>query len=136
MDSRGANNVGSAAVMPALRAGDLRVMCGVLLIGAAVASSSRADSQLQSTPGGGALSASAQLVFRVTVLPSLALSVQAQGAQILGNAGVLTVQYSSSERVDGAAPSRSTQMRPRHTVVDTALPRGTHGQEFVTLAAP
>ena len=136
MDSRGANNVGSAAVMPALRAGDLRVMCAVLLIGAAVASSSRADSQLQSTPGGGALSASSHLVFRVTVLPSLALSMQAQGAQILGNAGVLTVQYSSGAPVDGAAPSRSTQIRPRHVVVDAALPRGTNGQELVTLAAP
>ena len=136
MDSRGANNLGSVGVVPALRAGDLRVMCAVLLIGAAVASSSRAESQLQSTLGRGALSASAHLGFRVTVLPSLALSMQAQGAQILGNAGVLTVQYSSGEPVDGAAPTRSTQMRPRHIVVDSALPRGTRGQEFVTLAAP
>lgn len=136
MESRGANHVGSAAGVPALRVGDLRVMCAVLLMGAAAASSSRADSQLQSTPGRGALSASAHLVFRVTVLPSLALSMQAQGAQILGNAGVLTVQYSSGEPVDGALPSSTTQLRPRHIVVDTALPRGTSGQELVTIAAP
>ena len=136
MNSRGANHVGSAAGMPALRAGDLHVMCAVLLMGAAVASSSRADSQLQSAPGRGALSASAHLVFRVTVLPSLALSMQAQGAQILGNAGVLTVQRSSGGPVDGEAPSSSTQLRPRHIVVDAALPRGTGAQEFVTLAAP
>ena len=136
MDSRGANNVGRSAVVPVLRAGDLRVMCAVLLIGAAVASSSRADSQLRSTPGRGALSASAHLVFRVTVLPSLALSIQAEGAQILGNAGVLTVQHSSGVPVDGEAPSSSTQVRPRHIVVDAALPRGSRGQEFVTVAAP
>lgn len=136
MESRGANKVGNAAVAPALRASRLRVMCAVLLIGAAVASNSRADSQLQSTPDRGALSASAHLVFRVTVLPSLALSMQAQGAQILGNTGVLTVQYSSGEPVDGQAPSSSTQLLPRHIVVDTALPRGASGQEFVTIAAP
>lgn len=138
MDSRGANKVGNAAVVPvpALRASELRVMVAALLIGAAAAASSRADSQLQSTPGRGALSASAHLDFRVNVLPSLALSMQPQGAQILGNAGVLTVQRSSGEPVDGQAPSSSTQLLPRHFVIDTALPRVTSGQELVTIAAP
>ena len=136
MNSRGANHVGSAARVPALRGGEVHVMCAVLLMGAALASSSRADSQLQSTPDRGALSVSAHLVFRVTVLPSLALSMQAQGAKILGNAGVLTVQHSSGGPIDGEAPSISTQMRPRHVVVDTALPRGARGKEFVTVAAP
>lgn len=117
---------------------DLRAALAVLLIGAAAASTCRADSQVRSAPASrGPLSASAHLDFRVTVLPSLALSMQAQGAQVRGNAGVLTIQSSRSEVDGGAAPSSSLQMRPRNLVVDTALPRSSIlANGVVTIASP
>ena len=135
MDSTGENNMGRA---PAIGARDLRAAIAVLLIGAAAASTCRADAQLQSAPPGrGPLSASAHLDFRVTVLPSLALSMQAQGAQIRGNAGVLTVQHSRAALIDGSAPNSSVQLRPRNLVIDAALPRATsHGSDLVTIASP
>lgn len=122
----------------ALRACDLRIALALLLIGAVAASTCRADSQVRSTPAsGGPLSASAHVDFRVTVLPSLALSMQAQGAQVRGNAGVLTVQSSRSDTDDGAAPSSSRQLRPRNLVIDTALPRAAIlANDVVTVASP
>ena len=135
MNSMGENNRGRAQT-----AGDrdMRTALAALLIGAAAASTCRADSQLQSVPAGrGALSASAHLDLRVTVAPSLALSVQAQGVQVRGNAGALTVQRGRGGLVDGAAPSSSMQLRPRTPVIDATLPGATsHGSSLVTIAAP
>ena len=71
------------------------------------------------------------------MLPSVTLSMQAQGAHISGNAGVLTVQHSRAALIDGAAPSSSVQLRPRYTVVDAALPRPTNqGSDLLTIASP
>ncbi len=122
----------------AIQRGDLRMALTVLLIGAAAASTCRADSQLRFAPAGGApLSASAHLDFRVTVLSSLSLSMQAQGAQVRGNTGVLTVQSSSGGIDDGAAPSSSQQLRPRNVVVDTTLPGAAiPANSVVTIASP
>ena len=135
MNGRGEQNTGRAQ---GIVFHDLRAALAVLLIGAAAASTCRADSQVRSTPASrGPLSASAHLDFRVTVLPSLALSMQAQGAQVRGNAGVLTVQSSRSEVDGGAAPSSSLQLRPRNLVVDTALPRSSiFANGVVTIASP
>ena len=122
----------------ALGACDLRIALALLLIGAAAAPTCRADSQVRSAPASrGPLSASAHVDFRVTVLPSLALSMQAQGAQVRGNTGVLTIQSSRSDVDDGAAPSSSLQLRPRNLVIDTALPRGAIlASDIVTIASP
>ena len=122
----------------ALGACDLRIALALLLIGAAAAPTCRADSQVRSAPASrGPLSASAHVDFRVTVLPSLALSMQAQGAQVRGNAGVLTIQSSRSDIDDGAAPSSSLQLRPRNLVIDTALPRpAILASDIVTIASP
>lgn len=121
-----------------LWARDLRISLALLMIGAAAASICRADSEVRSAPvSRGPLSASAHVDFRVTVLPSLALSMQAQGAQVRGNAGVLTVQSSRSDTDDGAAPSSSRQLRPRNLVIDTALPRAAIlANDVVTVASP
>ena len=135
MNGRGEQNNYRAQVIGSC---DLRAALAVLLIGAAAASTCRADSQARSAPASrGPLSASAHLDFRVTVLPSLALSMQAQGAQVRGNAGVLTVQSSRSNVDGGAAPSSSLQLRPRNLVVDTALPRSSIlANDVVTIASP
>jgi hypothetical protein len=121
--------------------GERRDFCtalAVLLLGTAAALACRADSQLQTGPAGrGTLSASAHLDFRVTVLPSVTLSMQPQGARVTGNAGVLTVQHSRAELVDGAMPSSSVQLRPQFLVIDAALPRAAQsGSDLVTIASP
>lgn len=117
---------------------DLRIALALLLVGAASASTCRADSQVRSTPASdGPLSASAHIDFRVTVLPSLSLSMQAQGAQVRSNAGVLIIHGSRRDTDDGAAPSTSLQLRPRNLVIDTALPRGVIlANDVVTIASP
>lgn len=135
MDSRGEQNKNR---VQAMGRGDLRMALTVLLIGAAAASTCRADSQLRSGPAGGVpLNASAHVDIRVTVLASLALTIQPQGALVRGNAGVLTLQSSPGGVDDGAAPSSSQQLRPRNLVIDTALARGVIlAGDFVTIAAP
>ena len=135
MNGRGEQNNDRAQV---IASHDLRAALAVLLIGAAAASTCRADSQVRSAPASGApLSASAHLDFRVTVLPSLSLSMQAQGAQVRGNAGVLTIQSSRSDVDGSAAPSTSLQLRPRNLVVDTALPRSAIlANDVLTIASP
>jgi hypothetical protein len=136
MDGTGEKRDGRSKAIGGRR--EFRAALVVLLIGEAVALACRADSQVQSGPSGSALlSASAHLDFRVTVLPSLALSLQPQGARITGNAGVLTVQHSRGDLIDGAMPSSSVQLRPRYLVIDTALPRATQqGSDLVTIASP
>ncbi len=110
----------------------------LLLIGAALAMHARADSQLQTAPPAGrALAATAHLDFRVTVLPSLALSMQPGGLRVQGNGGALTVQRSLRDAPDGSAPSSHALLRPRHQVIDSALPQsGLRGAELVTIASP
>jgi hypothetical protein len=118
----------------------VRIGAAALLLGMALAPTCRADSSLQSAaPGGGPLSASAHLDFRVTVLASLALSAQASGVRVQGNSGVLTLQRgaSTSDGGDGRAPVTSVQLQPHRQVVDTAL--GTPGfarGDLVTIASP
>lgn len=110
----------------------------VLLIGAALASPARADSQLQSAPATGrAPAATAHLDFRVTVLPSLSLSMQSSGLRVQGTGGALTVQRSLRDAPDGSAPRSHALLRPRHQVIDSALPQsGLRGAELVTIASP
>lgn len=127
------NNKARVWAMPRAQ---LRTAAAVLLIGAAAASTCRAESQARSA-GQGPMSASAHIDFRVTVLPSLALSMRAQGAQVRGNTGVLTLQSSRSGVDDGVTPGSSQQLRPRNLVIDTALPRSAVGTgDVVTIASP
>lgn len=108
----------------------------LLLLGAAAASTCRAESQVRSASQG-PMSASAHVDFRVTVRPSLALSMGAQGAQVRGNAGVLTLQSSRSSVEDGTTPGSSQQLRPRNLVIDTAVPRSSvEVGDVVTIASP
>ncbi len=108
------------------------------LLGAAAASHCRADSQwLSDAPAGRALGASAHIDFKVTVLPSLSLSMQGTGLRIQGNGGGLTVQASPRGAAEGSAPSSHAQLRPRHQVIDTSMSQsGFNGAAMVTVASP
>lgn len=134
MNGRGKqNNQGRARAMPP---GQLATAVALCLLGAAAASTCRAESQVRSTSQG-PMSASAHVDFRVTVRASLALSMRAQGAQVRGNTGVLTLQSSRSGVDDGATPGSSQQLRPRNLVIDTAMPRSAvEAGDVVTIASP
>lgn len=94
------------------------------------------DSSFKTTPAG-PLSASAHLDFRITILPSLALSMQGQGLHVQGNGGVLTLQSNSAQAWDGRAPVRSVQLRPRQQLVDIAIPAAQFDRAtLITIAAP
>ncbi len=94
------------------------------------------DSTFKTAPGG-PLSASAHLDFRITIPPSLALSMQGQGLHVQGNGGVLTLQSNSALVWDGRAPNRSVQLRPRQQVIDVAIPAAQFGSAaLITIAAP
>ncbi len=109
-----------------------------LLVGLALAPACQADSSLQSGPaGGGALSASAHLDFRVTVLSSLAMSTLAGGVRIQANSGVLTLQRSAMGTGDGRAPTTSTQLQPHRQVVDTSMRTLAYAAgDLITIASP
>ena len=118
-----------------------RVLLGAapLLLAAALAPMAcRADSTLQSaSPTGGPVTASAHLDFRVTILPSLALSTQAGSVRIQGNSGALTLQRDTSDAWDGRAPNGSAQLRPRRQVIDAAMhPSAFAGSDLITIASP
>ncbi len=109
-----------------------------LLLAAALAPPCRADSTLSSSAtGGGPLTASAHLDFRITVLPTLGLAMQASGVRIQGNSGVLTLQRDAVDAWDGRAPATSAQLRPHRQVVDTSV-RGPSASsaELITVASP
>ena len=110
----------------------------VLLLAVGLHSAARAESALLSAPpGGGAISASAHLDFRVTVLPSLALSTHAAGVRIQANSGVLTLQHDARGAWNGRAPAASAQLRPRHQVIDTTMQASAFaGSELITVASP
>jgi len=91
----------------------------------ALATHCRADSaQQHGARAGTGVSASAHLDFRVVVLPSVALSMQANGWGAQGNSGVLTVQRSVAKAPDSRLPRASV---PMPTVA---------GGELITIAAP
>jgi hypothetical protein len=108
------------------------------LLAVALHSASRAESTLQTAASGtGAVSAPAHLDFRVTVLPSLGLSLQPGGVRIQANSGVLTLQRDARSAWDGRAPTGSLQLRPRHQVTDTSMQASAFaGGELVTIASP
>lgn len=120
---------------PVRRAG---IGAAALLLGMALAPACRADSSLQSgPPGGGALSASAHLDFRVTVLPSLSMSTLASGVRIQANSGVLTLQRGEMRAGDGRAPATSAQLQPHRQVVDTSMRTTAFAAgDLVTIASP
>ena len=120
---------------PVRRAG---IGAAALLLGMALAPACRADSSLQSgPPGGGALSASAHLDFRVTVLPSLSMSTLASGVRIQANSGVLTLQRGEMRAGDGRAPAASAQLQPHRQVVDTSMRTTAFAAgDLVTIASP
>jgi hypothetical protein len=109
-----------------------------LLLAIALISPCHADSSLQAASAtGGPLTASAHLDFRVTVLPSLALAARGSTVLIQGNSGVLTLQRSETENSDGMAPSASTQLLPRHQVIDTSMQASAFaGTKLLTVASP
>jgi hypothetical protein len=97
----------------------------------------RTDSTFATMPvGKGPLSATAHLDFRVTVLPTLALSMQPTGVHVQGSGGPLMLQ-SHSTHGDGRAPASSTQLRPHRHVVDTTIPNSQFSSgALITIAAP
>ena len=108
-----------------------------LLLAAALVKPCRAESTFASaSPGGGPLTATAHLDFRVIVLPSLGLSTQASGVRIQGNSGVLTVQRGPSEAWDGQAPASSAQLQLRARVVDRLLQTPASAGDLITVASP
>lgn len=134
MNGRGRQD-GKARVL-ALACEQLRRAAGMLLISAAAASTCRAETQVRSASQG-PMSASAHVDFRVTVRPSLALSMWPQGALVRGNAGVLTLQSSRSGVDDGATPGSSQQLRPRNLVIERTMSRSAvEAGDLVTIASP
>ena len=124
---------------PLLPRGYLRLLAAPLLLAAAFVPDARADSTLQSAAAGsGPISASAHLDFRITVLPSFGLAIKpGGGVRVQGNSGALTLQRDHSEAWDGRAPNTSSQVRPRHQVIDTAVPTPTlAGTDRITIASP
>jgi len=108
-----------------------------LLLAAALVKPCRAESTFASaSPGGGPLTATAHLDFRVIVQPSLGLSTQASGVRIQGNSGVLTVQRGTSDAWDGQAPTSSAQLQPRARVVDRLLQTPASAGDLITVASP
>ena len=109
-----------------------------LLLAVALVAPCRADSTLQTAaPGSGPISASAQLDFRVTVLPMLALAIQADGVRIQANSGALTLQRGPTDASDGSAPSASAQLRSRRQVIDTSMHASAFGGgDLITIASP
>ncbi|MDE2629047.1 MAG: hypothetical protein KGL99_18015 [Burkholderiales bacterium] len=114
------------------------VRAAALLLGLALAPVCRADSSLQSgAPGGAALSASAHLDFRVTVLPSLSMSTLASVVRIRANSGALTLQRDQIGAADGPVRATSAQLQPHRQVVDTSM-RSTAfaAGDRITIASP
>lgn len=110
----------------------------VLVLAAVLPSGSRAESALQTAaPGGRAVSASAHLDFRITVLPSLGMSVLPNGVHLQANSGALTLQHDAGGAWDGRPPTGSLQLRPRNQVTDTSLQASAFaGGELITIASP
>jgi hypothetical protein len=123
--------------LPAIRA-SMTLGAVPLLLAAAFAPTCYAESTLQTAaPGNGPITASAHLDFRITVLPSLALSTHANGVRIQANGGVLTLQRDARDAWDGRAPMASAQVQPRHRVIDAALPASAPDRgDLVTIASP
>ena len=98
----------------------------------------RTDSSLQSAPSGsGPISASAHLDFRITVLPTLALSMQPAGVRVQGSGSVLTVQSNADPAWDGRAPQSSIQLRPQRRMIDASIPVSQFSSgALITIAAP
>ena len=111
---------------------------GPMLLAFALVQPCRAESTVQSAPaGGGTLTASAHLNFRITVLPSFGLSTIGTGVRIQGNSGMLTLQRSQNDAWDGRAPAGSIQLRPRHQVIDTSMHVSSFGgSNLITIASP
>ncbi|MEQ1803895.1 MAG: hypothetical protein ABL900_00810 [Burkholderiaceae bacterium] len=96
----------------------------------------RTDSSLK-TAGAGPVSASAHLDFRITILPSLGLSMHSHGLRVQGSGTPLTLQSNAGLAWDGRAPMRSVALRPQRQVIDTSIPAGEfHSAGLVTIAAP
>jgi hypothetical protein len=109
-----------------------------LLLAAALVPTCYADSTLQTAAAGhGPITASAHLDFRITVLPSLALSTHGSGVRIQANGGTLTMQRDARDAWDGRAPMASAQLQPRHRVIDTGIPASVSDRgDLVTIASP
>lgn len=115
-----------------------RRSAAAVLFGGVLLTSSHADSTLRaSTANAGPLTASAHLNFRITVLPSLALSSAGPALRAQGNSGVLTLQRSQLDESDGRAPVGSAQLRPHRQVVDVMLRTSSFGgSNLITIASP
>lgn len=98
----------------------------------------RTDSTFRTAPaGGGPVSASAHLDFRITILPSMGLALSAQGMRVQGSGGALTLQGSPASAWDGLAPNRSLQLRAPRQFIDTTIPSGQFGANaLITIASP
>ncbi len=98
----------------------------------------RTDSTFKTAPaGGGPVSASAHLDFRITILPSLGLALSPQGLRVQGSGGALTLQANAGAAWDGTAPSRSVQLRAPRQLIDTTIPTGQFsGSALITIASP
>jgi hypothetical protein len=125
--------------------GTLRALCrfewmraAAAVFGSLLFSNSHADSTLMASASNtGPLTATVHLSFRVTVLPSLALSNRGEAIRVQGNSGTLTLQRSELDASDGSAPVGSVQLVPQRRVVDAALRTSSfEGGKLVTIASP
>jgi len=98
----------------------------------------RAESmQQQGLPAVPRLGATAHLDFRVIVLPTLALSMQAQGWRVQGNSGALTLQTGAAGTADGGAPGTSVRLGARRRATDASVQATNAASgDVVTIAAP
>ena len=88
-----------------------------------------AASAFEAVAAGSPARASAQLDFRITVLPSLGLAVTPLGARVEGNSGGVTVQR-------GAIGSNSAYLQPHREVVVRELVGAKGHAERLTVASP
>lgn len=96
---------------------------------------SHAESSLQT--GAGALRAAAHLDFRVTILPSMGLTMDGRQVRIAANSGSITVQHDQASSWDGRSPTSSSMLQHDRQLVDKALLLAqSELPSLITIAAP
>lgn len=93
-----------------------------------------AESSLQSGTADAPARATAHLDFRVTILPSIGMSIGAAGARVQANYGAVTVQQEDAQGWDGRSPSTSVRLQHERQVVDRTVQVASSG--MLTIATP
>lgn len=118
-------------------AGRSALSCAAFALAGLAAPCGAESVQLQGLPTDSRLSATAHVDFRVVVLPTLALSIQAQGWRVQGNSGMLTLQTDAAATTDGTTPGTSMRLGARRRAIDATLQATSASSgNIVTIAAP